>query len=403
MKKILIVGGQESFTKTWAKQHLPDVGLEMAWFWNYERRKLPSFPKSADGVILLKEMCGHRHRNQVVSQAKRWGIPFAEVSHQWLRALPILEQKGLVAPSEPNTADKEKPMPLKQTPTHTTQQRVIGIHPDWEEYLAILLLEYDDDSPTYDEVRQRLSDLITPYPMTEDIELVIRANVNRKLLIIDKPNPPQPKETTVSNYFNTSISRAYDIVCDITQSKSEAIINFATKCSEKRKPNVPSAVRAIFLEHKVDNPTLFSGVMYHLFKENHCTTTPEIINKAYERVMGRKHNYTKPREVFAHYDCDWKAHDVSVLENIEATQEFHGQEDVGTDDVQDRLTQLTSAVGDLIQTVKHLTEQNALLVEQMKTLTSNPSTQADLTDSVVIPKSELVEYIINNKLNITIK
>lgn len=395
MKKILIVGGQESFTKTWAKQHLPDVGLEMAWFWNYERRKLPSFPKSADGVILLKEMCGHRHRNQVVNQAKRWGIPFAEVSHQWLRALPILEQKGLVIPSESSTTDKEKPMQLEKHFTPST----LGVHPDWEEYLDILLLEYD--SPIYDEVRQRLSDLIAPYPMTEDIELVIRANVNRKLLTTDKPNPPQPKETTVSNYFNTSMSRAYDIVCEITQSESEAIINFATKCSEKRKPNVPSVVRAIFLEHKVDNPTLFSGVMYHLFKENRCTTTPEIVNKAYERIMGRKHNYTKPREVFAHYDCDWNTHDVSVLADTEATQEFHGQEEVRTDGVQEQITQLTSAVGDLIQTVKHLTQQNALLVEQMKTLT--PSTQADPTDSVVIPKSELVEYIINNKLNITIK
>ena len=405
MKKILIVGGQESFTKTWAKQHLPNVGLEMVWLWNYERRKFPSFPKSADGVILLKEMCGHLHRNKAIKEAKRWGIPFAEVSRQWLRALPILEEKGIVSPSQPLSDLKENsPVKKNQTAIDTEAQ-----HPDWEEYLDILLLEYD--IPNIIEITQRLSELIKPYPMTDEVGVAIRVKANRKLITNDNPKPPPPKESSVTVYFTNSMNRAYNIACSLTHSESTSVINFVTKCSKKAKPNVPSSVRNIFLANKVDNPTVFSGVLYHIFNDNNCTTTAELINKAYERVLGRKHNYTKPREVFSHYSCEWVAHDVSAItdqkkkelqeafESVQAPQVTQPQSDF----VQAQMTHLSDEMSVLTDMVKQLAEQNQLLTQQIVELTNHSRQKPTKGDNVVIPKSELIEYIINNKLNITIK
>ena len=396
MKKILVVGGQEAFTKTWAKQHLPNVGLEMAWFWNYERRKFPSFPKSADGVILLKEMCGHLHRNKAIKEAKRWGIPFAEISRQWLRALPILEEKGIVEPPivthEPKP--KENP-PMKQE----------AIHPDWEEYLDILLLE--DDKPNAIEIAERLSELITPYKLTEEMRGIIRVKANRRSITNEQPKPPQPKESSVTVYFTNSMNRAYNISSSLSISESLSLINFVTKCSQRKKPNVPSTVRNIFIENKVDNPTVFSGVLYHVFNENACTTTAELINKAYERILGRKHNYTKPREVFTHYSCEWVAHDVSSIVN-QQKKETQEAIDSLTQEPQSHLvlakvTNLSDEVSVLTEMVKQLAEQNQLLTQQLIELTQQPKQKTPKDDCVVIPKSELVEYIINNKLNITIK
>ena len=405
MKKILIVGGQEAFTKTWAKQHLPNVGLEMVWFWNYERRKFPNFPKSADGVILLKEMCGHLHRNKAIKEAKRWGIPFAEVSRQWLRALPILEEKGIVSPSQP--------IPLKENPPVKENQTVVEIkatHPDWEEYLDILLLEYEDTTPLTEEVIQRLSDLIAPYPITEDMTKEARSRINRKRITKEEPKP-QPKESSVTVYFTNSMNRAYNIACSLTHSESTSVINFVTKCAAKKKPNVPSSVRNLFLENKVDNPTVFSGVLYHIFNENNCTTTAELINKSYERISGRKHNYTKPREVFSHYSCEWTVHDVSTITNQQNKELQEALESISppqtvrpqSQPLLAQMSALSDEVSVLKDMVKELAKQNQLLTEHITELTTRSNQKTSKGDSVVIPKSELIEYIINNKLNITIK
>ena len=416
MKKILIVGGQEAFTKTWAKKHLSDVGLEMHWFWNYERRNFPDFPRSADAVIVLKEMCGHRHRKKAIHQAKRWGIPFAEVSRQWLRALPILEEKGIVsAPPIQPTNIEDNPM----TPTPITyEQEQTAEHPDWSDYLEILLLEYDnpENPPTAKEVIERMTNLIEPYPMTEPIVKSIRTKINRMQLASAKPQPPLPqppsKEIKVSNYFIASMLKANDIVKTLTSEEVTTIVKFVGKCAEKKKPNVPSAVRTIFIEQKVDNPTLFSGVIYHLFNEYKCTTSPETVNKAYERVTGRKHNYTKPREVFAHYKCKWTVFDATNLDLSfrtlkplkepkkvveELIENSHNASE--SSDLSKELGTLKEMVRDLMGTVQELRKENLQLHEKIKAVKSNSSED----DCIVIPKSELIDYIINNKLNITIK
>lgn len=398
MRKTLIVGGPKHFTTKWAKRHLPKVGMKMCWLWDFERRNFPSFPPTVEAVIVLKEMVGHRQRDKAVAEAKRWGIPYAEVSRQWTRALPILEAKNMVSPLViEDIIDEPKPEPKPEPKESQVTPQLPATHPDWEEYLDILLLE--DSMLNHQSMCDRLAELVQPYSVTDQMRATIQERVNRKLIL--QSTPTQDNGEKMSVYFTNAMSTAVTVVNNLSQTDHDNVINFLTKCTTKAKPNVPSAVRSLFADNNVDNPTLFSAVVYHIFEANGCTTTPELINKAYQRITGRKHNYTKPREVFAHYDCDWTVHntDNQASPLVETPTETPT---AGLVELQEHIAQLTSSISDLTSIVTHLQSQNSALVAQMKLLSE--AKEPNSNENVIIPKADLVEYIINNnKLNITIQ
>ena len=402
MKKILIVGGQESFIKSKWASHLEGVGCEVGWCWDYKRRKLPVFPPSADAVILITDMCSHVHRNKAIKSAKRWGIPFAEVRRQWLKALPILERKGIIKQTTIKEADmiaKDHPLAIElKTPI---VEGFKPTHPDFHEWLDILL---EDDELSVQSCVDQMIALIEPKPLTEEMKQIITDKVNRKLIEKTIPKPPPPKEKQVTSYFLSNMEQSKKIAEGLTNSENYTLASFVTKCTSKKKPNVPSAVRAIFKAHNVNSPTLFSGIVYHSFAIKGYTTTPEIINKAYERIFGRKHNYTKPREVFAHYGCDWKEH--NVPEPVVVTTE---KEDVTTEQeafdkqyLDAEVTRLRNQVTDLMGMLKQQTEQIQHLTQLVETNQQTPTNEGN-TVSFSVDKNELIQYLLqNNKLNLTI-
>ena len=396
MKKILIVGGQESFIKSKWASHLEGFGCKVGWCWDYKRRKLPVFPPSAEAVILITDMCSHIHRNKAIKSAKRWGIPFAEVGRQWLKAVPILEQRGIIkqpAIEEVTMITNEHPLTQSLTPVTATGFK--PSHPDFEDWLDILL---EDDELSVASCVEQMEALIEPKPLTDEMKKIITNKVNRKLIENTTPQPPSEKEKTVTSYFLSSMTQAKNIAPNLTSPQQHDIIDFVSKCAVKKKPNVPSVVRNAFKQHAVDNPTLFSGVVYHLFVLKGYTTTPELINKAYERIMGRKHNYTKPREVFAHYNCDWTEHNVPKTEVVERPTEQE-QEVI---EPSAEVLRLRNQVAGLVGMVKQQTEQIEHLTRLVET-NQTTTTNEDNTISFSVDKNELIQYLLqNNKLNLTI-
>lgn len=401
MKKILVVGGQESFIKSKWASHLEGFGCEVGWCWDYKRRKLPVFPPSAEAVILITDMCSHVHRNKAIKSAKRWGIPFAEVGRQWLKAVPILEQRGIIKQPVKEVAMITKDHPVIKSLTPVKASVFKPSHPDFEEWLEILL---EDDELSVASCIEQMGTLIEPKPITKEMKAIIKEKVNRKLIEHTTPQPPPEKEKTVTTYFTSSMTQAKNIAHNLTAPQQHDITDFVSKCAVKKKPNVPSVVRNAFKEHAVDNPTVFSGVLYHLFVLKGYTTTPELINKAYERIMGRKHNYTKPREVFAHYNCEWTTHNVpeAVVVATEQEQEFHGQEDIVVSTLDAEVILLRNQVTDLVGMIKQQSEQiqhlsRIVLTHQQATTNEGNSV------SFSVDKNELIQYLLqNNKLNLTI-
>ena len=396
MKKILIVGGQESFIKSKWASHLEGFGCKVGWCWDYKRRKLPVFPPSAEAVILITDMCSHIHRNKAIKSAKRWGIPFAEVGRQWLKAVPILEQKGIIKqPAIEEVIMITNEHPLTQSLTPVMAEGFKPSHPDFEDWLDILL---EDDELSVASCVEQMEALIEPKPLTDEMKKIIRNKVNRKLIENTTPQLPPEKEKTVTTYFTSSMTQAKNIAQNLTAPQQHDIIDFVSKCAVKKKPNVPSVVRNAFKQHAVDNPTLFSGVVYHLFVLKNYTTTPELINKAYERIMGRKHNYTKPREVFAHYNCDWKEHNVPKTVVVERPTE----QDREVIEPSAEVLRLRHQVADLVGMVKQQTEQIERLTRLVET-NQTTTTHEDNTVSFSVDKNELIQYLLqNNKLNLTI-
>lgn len=404
MKKILIVGGQESFIKSKWASHLEGFGCKVGWCWDYKRRKLPVFPPSAEAVILITDMCSHIHRNKAIKSAKRWGIPFAEVGRQWLKAVPILEQKGIIKqPAIEEVIMITNEHPLTQSLTPVMADGFKPSHPDFEDWLDILL---EDDELSVASCVEQMEALIEPKPLTDEMKNIIRNKVNRKLIENSTPLPPPEKEKTVTSYFLSSMKQAEAIAKALVTNEAELLASFITKCATKKKPNVPTGVRAICKLHEVNNPTLFSGVIYHTFVLNDYTTTPEIINKAYERIFGRKHNYTKPREVFAHYKCEWTEHTVTkpVIERTEkGIARENWEKEATTETIQAEVIQTLSAnMDDLVGMIKQQAEQikhlESLVLQNKQTTTNDGDTV-----SFTVNKNDLIQFLLqNNKLNLTI-
>ena len=258
-----------------------------------------------------------------------------------------------------------------------------------------ILLE--DEALSVELCVEQMIALIEPKPLTEEMRAIIKDKVNRKLIENSTPLPPPEKEKTVTSYFLSSMKQAKAISEGLAPEQHYCLASFLTKCATKKKPNVPSSVRTICKTHDVNNPTLFSGVMYHTFVLNDYTTTPEIINKAYERIFGKKHNYTKPREVFAHYGCEWKEH--NVPEPIYVEKEVIEEKNTTTETNQAEF--MSAKMDDLVGMIKQQAEQIKRL--ESIVLQNKQTTNDGDTVSFTVNKNDLIQFLLqNNKLNLTI-
>ena len=112
-----------------------------------------------------------------------------------------------------------------------------------------------------------------------------------------------------------------------------------------------------------------------------------------------------------HCSCEWTVHDVSTITNQQNKELQEALESISppqtvrpqSQPLLAQMSALSDEVSVLKDMVKELAKQNQLLTEHITELTTRSNQKTSKGDSVVIPKSELIEYIINNKLNITIK
>ena len=179
------------------------------------------------------------------------------------------------------------------------------------------------------------------------------------------------------------------------------ILNFVKKISNRKrgKIRVPSKVREI-MKPISNSPTTFSSFLVSLLTHCLCQITAEDLNATYQFVTGRKHNYTKPRQVLEHAEkTHWKETYVIFREDLE---------DLDSDRVGIEEAPQNTELNQLHQTVQNLLGMIEKQSEQIQYLSSIVLTKQQASDendkvSFSMEKEELLQYLIqNNKLNLTI-
>jgi hypothetical protein len=181
------------------------------------------------------------------------------------------------------------------------------------------------------------------------------------------------------------------------------ILTFVKRVSNRKrggKIRVPSKVRETLLPIS-NSPTTFSSFLVSLLTHCLCQITAEDLNATYQFVTGRKHNYSKPRQVLEHAEkTHWK--DTEII--------FRGDLDEMAAEVGvffDEPTDLTEPT-DLHQTVRDLlgmVEKQSKQIQYLSSivLANQQAPNEDNKVSFSMDKEELLQYLIqNNKLNLTI-
>jgi len=294
------------------------------------------------------------------------------------------------------------------SPTLESEMGDIPIHPDFQEYLSILLLE-DEEELSVKNVSERIRDLIEPARMTVPMQQTIITQVNRRLIELAIPNPPTPKEknTMPTTQFLNQIDKGCLYAQELLEDNHEAVVdilNFVKKISNRKrgKIRVPSKVREI-MKPISNSPTTFSSFLVSLL--THCLgqITAEDLNATYQFVTGRKHNYTKPRQVLEHAEkTHWKETYVIFREDLEDLEDLDSDR-VGIEEAPQNteLNQLHQTVQNLLGMVEKQSEQIQYLSSIVLTNQQAPNENNKVSFSM--DKEELLQYLIqNNKLNLTI-
>lgn len=259
MSKTLIVGGEQAFIKSKWREHLESVGLELAWHWDYKRKRLPEFPPTAEAVILIQDMCSHRHRRKASSGAKKHGIPFAEVSRQWIKALPALERNGIVSQAF------REPLPTNQPEggDMNSQPNLTDSHPEFKEYLDILFLEGKED---LSEIETSLTELLYPYSITEQNREQIRLEINKRKLLGNLPEEPElsiKEEPVFSDKFLTKMKKAKEFFGSLSKSSEMRLLDYLSFFNGRQRattPQVSKSLKKAFIGASF-SPSVFSAVV----------------------------------------------------------------------------------------------------------------------------------------------
>ena len=281
-------------------------------------------------------------------------------------------------------------------------------HPDFGEYLSILLLEKD---LTVESTTTRLAELIEPHPISEEMKVMITNQVNRKLIEVSKPTKVTkvPKVNGVSKAFLNQVTLGTTVG---NRSSSLTYLSllmlFADKVAKKTgrgKVRVPSRIREACAD-VVHSPTVFSAFIYAMVQQHpNQTVTAETVNRLYVLISGRNHNYTKPRQVLAHLKLGWDKTEIDLEHWLNSTFSNRAK----TPPIKEEVAP-PKVSNELSEQVQNLTEQVTGLVQQVANLTgvvqqllAVKEADPDVT-TFSMPKEELIQYLIlNNKLNLTIQ
>ena len=274
-------------------------------------------------------------------------------------------------------------------------------HPDFQEYLSILLLE---EGLSVKNVSERIKDLIEPATLSEAMAQTITIQVNRRLIELATPTPtPTPKEknTMPTTQFLNQIDKGCLYAQELLDDNHEAVIdilNLIKRVSNRKrgKIRVASKVREIMLPIS-NSPTTFSSFLVSLLTHCLCQITAEDLNATYQFVTGRKHNYSKPRQVLEHSEkTHWKETYIIFREDLDSDR-------VGIEEVTQNteLNQLHQTVQNLLGMIEKQSEQIQYLSSIVLTKQQAPNENNKVSFSM--DKEELIQYLIqNNKLNLTI-
>jgi hypothetical protein len=277
-------------------------------------------------------------------------------------------------------------------------------HPDFEEYLSILLLE---EEISVNNVSERIQELIKPATLSKSMEQTITTQVNRRLIELAIPTPPPKEQSTMpTTQFLNQMDKGCLYATELLDNNENAvydILTFVKRVSNRKrggKIRVPSKVRETLLPIS-NSPTTFSSFLVSLLTHCLCQITAEDLNATYQFVTGRKHNYSKPRQVLEHAEkTHWK--DTEII--------FRGDLDEMAAEVGvffDEPTDLTEPT-DLHQTVRDLlgmVEKQSKQIQYLSSivLANQQAPNEDNKVSFSMDKEELLQYLIqNNKLNLTI-
>lgn len=143
LPKILVVGGVETFVFGTFAGKLEAAGAKVTWHVSSEVSRFPGIPEACDGLIIIKDFCGHHLANPAKSEAKVRGIPYPPVSRKWAEAEPVLRVHGILPPAfngQIQQGTDEAVLPLATE--YVTEQREAGRYPKRDEVEAVMQRVY---------------------------------------------------------------------------------------------------------------------------------------------------------------------------------------------------------------------------------------------------------------------
>ncbi|OHD25081.1 MAG: hypothetical protein A2Y38_02730 [Spirochaetes bacterium GWB1_59_5] len=163
--KILIVGGVDSFVHGNLERKLQEAGVDVGWHVSSELARFPGIPDACEGVMIIKDFCGHHVSNPAKAEAKARGVPWAAVTRKWSDAEPILRMQGIL-PAAYNGQIQQgtDAAVLALAVEYVTAQREWGRYPKLDEVQAVLQRVF---GPSY-----RLSDDLFKKVMAATAEVV---------------------------------------------------------------------------------------------------------------------------------------------------------------------------------------------------------------------------------------
>lgn len=408
MSKTLIVGGEQAFIKGKWREHLESVGLELAWHWDYKRKRLPEFPPTAEAVILIQDMCSHRHRRKASSGAKKHGIPFAEVSRQWIKALPALEKNGIISSvfSEPLPLTTNQPngVPMSSSPSPTES------HPEFNDYLDILFLE-GKSNPS--EIEDSLRELLYPYSLTEQNRNHIRLEWNKRQLAQKVEEQSQEPVSTeppfYSEHFLGKVEQAKDFVEGLTKPNLLLVLNYLSQFNGRKRTHSsePSKGLKNLLAPVSNSPTKFAAAIILICQQWGGTIEPNRIANFYRRIS-KAASVRVPEKLISYFNIDWNETIISIPEELKIVKpakpkkkEKPTAKEKPSEAVQvplqpatdlspllDRLDRLEATVGRLVTALEN---------------SSSSKVAPSQKDGIHLSKDEILRFLLeNNKLNLSL-
>ena len=403
--KVLIVGGEQAFIKGKWRTHLESVGLELGWHWDYKRRRFPSFPPSADAVILIQDMCSHKLRTLASKGAKKHGTPFAEVSRQWVKALPILTEKGIVIDEfgEVIQQPTHQPQPILKGGTIMTKPTS---EKDFKTYLK-LCLEKPEDYNNPDELVSYMTDLLSPHKLTEEQISIIKLKFNVHSIKTEEPqNPVKTTERNHTDRFLSRVDKGIDVADQLTQAKLDYCLKQFMVLSKRRGSNaipIPNKLRNI-MQQVLNSPIKTSAFIVKLCQKTNATIGSRTANAIYQRITGKHHNYTAPTEVYEYLGVsEWETQFPYKDETeVEASQVVPKTEPKARQASDETVQLLQTILTKLTSMESRLDALEELAKEPKNQIPTNATNNNEI--SFTIPKDEILNYLLeNNKLTLTLK